>query len=101
MCPLDKVFVEGRQAVLRASLRRPTSVAAAAPNRISIGGAGTSVPPELLEVEPPEVEELDELEDELDVLDEELVEPPEEPDEDEEPDDELDEEPLLDDPLDE
>ena len=57
------------------SLRRATSVAAAAPNRSSIGGAGTStggVPP--LELVPPddELEVDDEVEDELEV--DELVE---------------------------
>lgn len=63
-----------RQAVLAARRRRPTSVAAAAPNRISIGGAGTSWPPEVLEVEPPEVE----LDVELEVLEEVELEPDEE-----------------------
>jgi len=37
------------QALLRERRRRPTTAAAAAPNRISIGGAGTSWPPELLD----------------------------------------------------
>lgn len=63
------------------------TAAAAAPNRISIGGAGTSWPPEVVVVEPPEVEELDE---ELELLDEELLLDPlvdedELDDEDEEP----------------
>jgi hypothetical protein len=45
------------QSAERASLRRATRAAAAAPNRISIGGAGTGVPP--VEVDPPlEVDEL-------------------------------------------
>ena len=75
-------------------------MAAAAPNRISIGGAGTSVPPELVEVEPPE--ELDELDDEELVEVDELpeLEPPElvddEPEELE--DEEEDDEPPLDEP---
>jgi len=63
----------------RASRRRPTRVAAAAPNRSSIGGAGTSVggPPELLveevEVDPPVEVEL-EVEELVDVDEEVLVE---------------------------
>lgn len=78
--------------------RRPTTVAAAAPNRISIGGAGTSVPPVVVDVEPPE-DVLEELEPEVDELVEDEVLPPELPELDE---DELeDEEPLLDELLDE
>lgn len=54
---------------MRPIRRRPTIAAAAAPNRTSIGGAGTSVggPPEVLvevEVEPP-VEVEDELDDDV------------------------------------
>lgn len=61
---------EFRQAVrARDSLRRPTTAAAAAPNRISIGGAGTSWPPVLVEVDPPEdvlVDDDEDVEDEVD-----------------------------------
>ena len=59
--------------------RRPRIAAAAAPNRIVIGGAGTGVPlvvPPLVDEELllDELEELDELlEDELELLPEELV----------------------------
>jgi len=54
------------------SRRRPASVAAAAPNRRSIGGAGTSWPPEL-ELVPPELEEDELDDDELLLDDEELL----------------------------
>ena len=48
------------QAVRRASRRRPTSTAAAAPNNSIIGGAGTSVPLEVLPVEVlPELVDVD------------------------------------------
>ena len=61
---------------------RATRVAAAAPNRRIIGGAGTGVPPVELDEEPPE-EELEEEELLLDeLLDEEELEPlvlPDEP----------------------
>lgn len=52
---------------------RASRAAAAAPNRITIGGAGTSWPPLLLE---DEVELLEEEEDEVELLVEVLVEPP-------------------------
>ncbi|MEJ7926460.1 hypothetical protein WG908_06790 [Sphingobium sp. AN641] len=70
------------------NLRRATSAAAAAPNSRTIGGAGTSVPP--LEELPPELELLDELDEELDVLLEPLDDPVL-PKLDDPPDDELDE----------
>ncbi|HVQ07388.1 MAG TPA: hypothetical protein VMS43_03030 [Allosphingosinicella sp.] len=67
---------------MRPRRRRATRVAAAAPNSRIIGGAGTGVPPDELDEEPPleELELLLEL-DEL-LLDEEELEPlvlPEEP----------------------
>ena len=79
-----------------AKRRRATSATAAAPNSRTIGGAGTSVPPVLLE--PPLDDELlddalldDVEEDELPVLPK-LDDPPED---EELPDEELLEEPLL------
>jgi len=85
------------QACFLDSFRRPAMAAAAAPNRSSIGGAGTSWPPLEPPLVPPEVdedvEELDELEElVLDDVDEPpvLLDPPlldeEELDEDELPD---------------
>ena len=70
-------------ALRSAKRRRATSATAAAPNSRTMGGAGTSVPPVLVEL-PPEL--LEELEDELlDDVDElvlpkldELEEPPDE-----------------------
>jgi len=43
--PKQLDYSEPAQAVLRANRRRPTTVAAAAPNSSNIGGAGTSWPP--------------------------------------------------------
>jgi hypothetical protein len=45
--------LSGSPAQARASLRRATSAAAAAPNRTIIGGAGTGVPPLDPPLEPP------------------------------------------------
>lgn len=60
-----------------ANLRRATRAAAAAPKSRIIGGAGTSVPPLLLEDEDELLDEvLDEVEDEVDVEDEVLLDPP-------------------------
>jgi hypothetical protein len=86
-------------------LRRAKTAAAAAPNRISIGGAGTSCPPDDVEVEvdPPEVELDDEVE-ELVLLDDEVEDEPDEPEDPDEVDDpeEVDEpEDEPEDPLDE
>ncbi|WP_200866591.1 hypothetical protein [Sphingobium sp. C100] len=78
-----------------AKRRRAISATAAAPNRRTIGGAGTSVPPVLLD---PPLELLDE-----ELLEEELLEEEElpvlpkldDPPEEELPDDELEEEDEL------
>ena len=66
------------QAVLRPRRLRATRVAAAAPNRRIIGGAGTGVPPVEPEEDPPLDDEVElELEDEVELLlDEELLELP-------------------------
>ena len=56
-------------------------MAAAAPNRISIGGAGTLCPPLVDEDDDVEDEDEDEDDDELDDEDEDvLLEPPDDPD---------------------
>lgn len=77
-------------------MRRAKTAAAAAPNRISIGGAGTSCPPDDVEVEvdPPEVELDDEVEE---LLDDEVEDEPDEP---EDPDD-VDDPEEVDEPEDE
>ena len=50
------------------NLRRPSTAAAAAPNRIVIGGAGTGVPLLPPEEDEPLLEELDEEDEELEPL---------------------------------
>jgi hypothetical protein len=101
--------VHGQAAcVFPASRRRPNTAAAAAPNRISIGGAGTWCPPLVLVV-PPLVDDDELVEDEDDVeVDDDveelplvLVDPPEvAPLEVAPPELEVDDEPLDDDELD-
>ena len=65
------------QAVRRPRRLRATRVAAAAPNRRIIGGAGTGVPPVELDDEPPLDEEEVELDEEVELLlDEDVLELP-------------------------
>ncbi len=81
--PLPQSKLVWAQAAFLASRRRLSTAAAAAPNRISIGGAGTSWPPfeVLVLVEPPVLVEVDEEpevdEDELVDVDEEVELEPE------------------------
>ena len=82
-----------------AARRRAIRPAAAAPKSMTIGGAGTSVPP----VDPPVDPPLDDEEDEDELLDDEelLVDPDEvPPNEDDVLPPELEEEPVDDEPLD-